>query len=377
MEKKLKVVFVQRFMLHYRIDLLDRINDNKDLELTLLHGRGIKNSKFVNFEGPVTFRHKELKTIQLKSQSKLLLIFPGLFFQLMKSSPDIIIAEGESNMLNNIAIYFYSVLFNRRIVWWGLGLIPGWTESFFQKMYRPFMLLFLKRASYIIGYSEYSRDYYSRFADRNKIVVAYNCLDNEKIDKEIKTCRESALKLKRELNLEDKYIILFVGAFTSPKKIDKLIKAFYEVKAEHPESVLMIVGDGKMRHEFESLTKSLDLKDVIFVGKVIEGVSKYFLMADLFVLPGLGGLSIHHAMIHGLPVISASADGTERDLVKEGQNGFLLKTDTVEELSELIRRFLNDKGMSRKFGLKSREIVDNSINIGNKVKTFLSVCELK
>jgi glycosyltransferase involved in cell wall biosynthesis len=377
MEKKIRVVFVQRFMLHYRVDLYERINDDKSIDLTLLHGRGVMNSKFVNYEGPVSFKHKELKTIQLKTESKLVLLFPGLFFQLIRLSPDIIIAEGESNMLNNIAIYFYSVLFNRKIAWWGLGLIPGWTESVFQKMYRPFMLLFLRRASAIIGYSEYSREYYSRFADINKIVVAYNCLDNEKIDNEIEASRESARKLKKELQLENKYVILFVGAFTSPKRIDKLIKAFYAIKADHPESVLMIVGDGRIRDEFESLVKSLDLKDVIFAGKVIEGVSKYFLVADLFVLPGLGGLSIHHAMIHGLPVISASADGTERDLVKENQNGFLLKTDTVEELTELLRRFLNDKSMSEKFGLKSREIVDNSINIGNKVKTFLSVCKLK
>jgi len=376
MKEKIKVLFVQRFMLHYRIDLLEKINEKENIDLTLIHGRSIKNSKFVNYEGPVSFKHKKLKTIQIHNKINHLVFYPFLFWHLIKQNPDIIVAEGESNMPNNIAIYLYSVLFHKKIVWWGLGLIPGYKETRFQKIYKPLMLLFLKRASAIIGYSEYSRDYYSKYADRNKIVVAHNCLDNEKIDQEIKQCREESEKLKKDLNLNGKFVILFVGAFSRPKRIDKLIKSFQQVKVNYPESVLIIVGDGKLRPEMEALVKSLNVKDVIFSGKIVEGVSKYFLLADLFVLPGLGGLSIHHAMIHSLPVISASADGTERDLVKDGVNGFLLKTETVEELTELIERFLADKTLSKKFGIRSREMVDNVINISNKVKTFQNVCEL-
>jgi glycosyltransferase involved in cell wall biosynthesis len=376
MKEKIKVLFVQRFMLHYRIDLLERINQKQNIDLTLIHGRGIKNSKFVNYEGPVNFKHIKLRTIQIHRKINHLVFCPSLFWHLIKQNPDIIIAEGESNMPNNLAIYCYSVLFHKKIVWWGLGLIPGYKETWFQRIYRPLMLLFLKRASAIIGYSEYSREYYSKYADIKKIVVAHNCLDNEKIDQEIIQYKEASGEFKKDLKLENKFVILFVGAFSRPKKIDKLIRSFQKIKVDYPECVLIIVGDGKLRPELESLVKSLDLAEVFFAGKIVEGVSKYFLSADLFVLPGLGGLSIHHAMIHGLPVISASADGTERDLIKDGVNGFLLKTDTVEELTAIIKKFLADKTLSRKFSIKSREMVDKFINISNMVKTFQDVCEL-
>ena len=370
--KKIKVVFVQRFMLHYRIDLLERISARENIELTLVHGRGIQGSKFVNYKGTVSFAHRQLKTIMYNRGGRGVVFFPSLFRQLRKLNPDVIVAEGESNILNNMIIYLYSVLFHKKIIWWGLGLIPGYSETRFQKMYRPFMLSFLKRSSYIIGYSEYSKSYYSQFADSRKIVVANNCLDNERIDREINECGEDSKMLRKRLKLEDRFIILYVGNFAATKRVDKLIHAYGQVKKNHPESALVIVAGGKDKEIYEEMVSKLGLEDVVFAGKVIEGVSAYFLMADLFVLPGLGGLSIHHAMVHGLPVIAAQADGTERDLIDEGVNGYILKTDTADELAERIEWFLADKPVAAQFGRKSREIVENRININNMVNTFVN-----
>jgi glycosyltransferase involved in cell wall biosynthesis len=134
---------------------------------------------------------------------------------------------------------------------------------------------------------------------------------------------------------------------------------------------MVLIGGGAIENELAEYVASNDIKDIHFAGKVFEGISKYFLMADLFVLPGLGGLSIFEAMVHGLPVISASADGTEVDLIEEGHNGYILKTDEVDELTEKLYIFLRDKEMAKSFGKRSREIVDNKINIKKKVNTFL------
>ena len=63
---------------------------------------------------------------------------------------------------------------------------------------------------------------------------------------------------------------------------------------------------------------------ITLTGKVIDGVSAYFLLGDIFVLPHFGGLSISEAMAHGLPVIATVADGCELDLIEPGGNGFLV-----------------------------------------------------
>jgi glycosyltransferase involved in cell wall biosynthesis len=154
-----------------------------------------------------------------------------------------------------------------------------------------------------------------------------------------------------------------------------LIKSFQAIKTEHPECAMILIGGGAIEDELKEYVATNNIEDIYFAGKIFEGISKYFLLADLFVLPGLGGLSIFEAMVHGLPVISASADGTEVDLIQEGENGYILKTDSVEELSELLSKFLNDKELAPKFGKKSRDIVENKINIEKTVGTFIYAIE--
>ena len=84
--------------------------------------------------------------------------------------------------------------------------------------------------------------------------------------------------------------------------------------------------------------KKSDSKNIFFVGKIIDGISKYFLQSDVFVLPGLGGLAISDAMIHGLPVIAGKADGTEIDLVTN-ETGFLHEELNVDILVEVFITF--------------------------------------
>ncbi len=55
-----------------------------------------------------------------------------------------------------------------------------------------------------------------------------------------------------------------------------------------------------------------------------EALAPWFRKADLFVLPGTGGLALQQAMAYGLPVIAGVADGTQADLVRQS-NGWLLE----------------------------------------------------
>ncbi len=371
----IKVLIIQRVMLHYRIDLIGRIADLPGTDMALIHGKSIKKSKFVNYEGKAKFKHIQLATISHSSNNKHLVAFPFLIFHLIKQRPDVIVTEGESNMLNNIMIYIYSLFSRVKLIWWGLGLIPGYKESLFQRLYRPLMIKFLKRSSYIIGYSSYSKEYYSNFINSDKILIAHNCLDNEKIDNEISEFRNSVKVVKSQYNLNDKFVIIYVGGLQKTKGVDRLIKAYGIIKKKYPETALLIVGESEGKQELQSIIDELKINDIHFTGKQIEEISKYFLSANLFVLPGLGGLSIYHAMVHSLPVISASADGTEKDLIREGFNGYILTNDDIDELVNKIEIFLKNKELSIYMGLNSRKIVDEEINIQKMVSVFQKAIE--
>jgi glycosyltransferase involved in cell wall biosynthesis len=109
--------------------------------------------------------------------------------------------------------------------------------------------------------------------------------------------------------------LLFVGRLQARKRIDALLRACAEL-GTNPR--LLIVGDGPERAALESLAKEI-YPSAEFVGaKHGAELKPYFEQADLFVLPGTGGLAVQEAMSYGLPVIVAKGDGTQDDLSARG-----------------------------------------------------------
>jgi glycosyltransferase involved in cell wall biosynthesis len=101
----------------------------------------------------------------------------------------------------------------------------------------------------------------------------------------------------------------------------------------------------------------------------------YFTEADLFVLPGTGGLAMQEAMSHGLPVIVAQGDGTQDDLVRK-ENGWQIPPDDFEALESTIKDALSDVARLRKMGKESYRIVAEEINIEKMVETFVRALNL-
>jgi glycosyltransferase involved in cell wall biosynthesis len=83
-------------------------------------------------------------------------------------------------------------------------------------------------------------------------------------------------------------------------------------------------------------------------------VGIYFDAAEVYVLPGTGGLGINEAMAHSLPIISGYADGSADDLVIDGENGYRLRENTVEELVDRIGKILDEPETAAKMGRTSR-----------------------
>ena len=92
--------------------------------------------------------------------------------------------------------------------------------------------------------------------------------------------------------------------------------------------------------------------------------------ADLFVLPGTGGLAIQQAMAKGLPVIVAEGDGTQEDLV-DSTNGWLLSSKSVDELATVIEEALGDLKKLRAKGKASFSRVKERYNLHTMVDVFV------
>jgi glycosyltransferase involved in cell wall biosynthesis len=137
---------------------------------------------------------------------------------------------------------------------------------------------------------------------------------------------------------------------------------------------LQIVGDGPATESLKALAARI-YPSAEFVGeKHGSELVPYFQSADIFVLPGTGGLAVQEAMAYGLPVIVAEGDGTQTDLVHPG-NGWIVPPNDPVALQEAIQVSLSDVLRLRKMGDESYRIVCEEVNLEIMVFSFIQAIQ--
>jgi glycosyltransferase involved in cell wall biosynthesis len=165
---------------------------------------------------------------------------------------------------------------------------------------------------------------------------------------------------------QNPYRLLHVGRLVKWKRVDMLMRAFSRVRESYPKAELLVIGTGPEEASLKKLGDDLNLgTSVTFTGGVYDPrvLGQYYMASSLYVLAGMGGLSINEAMCFGLPVLCSICDGTEKVLVREGVNGRYFRDGDEEDLHEKITWCFDHAGQLQQMGLKSMEIIRNEVNI--------------
>lgn len=179
-------------------------------------------------------------------------------------------------------------------------------------------------------------------------------------------------KYKLEINQEEfankgEYKeIIHIGRLVRWKRVDLLLEAVARLKDKHTNCRLTIIGDGPELEHLKEQAKSIGLEKVAnFVGGVYDAkdLGRYMCRADIYVLAGMGGLSINDAMTYELPIICSVCDSTERDLVKDGINGLFFEDGNADDLADKIDKLLSDNELRNQMGKESGRIIREEINI--------------
>lgn len=134
--------------------------------------------------------------------------------------------------------------------------------------------------------------------------------------------------------------ILFSGQLIERKGIDVLLAAFMAASSTCPTLSIRILGGGPMRDQLEAEVPE-DLKNRIeFLGHVEpQHIPPIFAECDAFCLPSRydgWGVVVNEAIGAGMPVIVSDAVGAGHDLVKHGENGYVVKAGDVASLTEAL-----------------------------------------
>lgn len=282
----------------------------------------------------------------------------GLMNWLDTSRPEVLILEANPRYLSSPGAVHWARKHHCGLVGWGLGAPQsnGWKNQLLQNAWRRF----LRQFDVLITYSQQGAEEYTRLGfDSERIFVAPNAV----------SARPAWALPERPAQVAGKKnVILSVGRLQERKCIDNLIYAC----AALPQSLqpdLWIVGAGPEAAHLEEIAAQVYPQTHFWGALYDQDLENLFRQADLFVLPGTGGLAVQQAMAYGLPVIVAEADGTQSNLVK-AQNGWILPPRDLPALTETLKVALSSIPRLRAMGTASFEIVSREVNLETMVIAF-------
>lgn len=269
--------------------------------------------------------------------------------------------------LGSLSTVFH-YLFSRKLFWRKVDVIYlPYTESFSYNAYAVFMLhlvfgmdyvihihggrmeewkpvwptrMFFKHAKKVAGVSHVIVKEYARRSGKNVRYLAPIL----PFEKSFKTKKE--LRIAKGLERYDK-VILFVGSIKPLKAPETLIKAFLGLQAkmnQNPHAALVLAGGGPL---LEGLEKKYNAcPDIIFAGHVVnEDIKDFYQLSDIFVIPSWfegTPIVLLEAMFNKLVCIGSNVRGV-RDILHDGDNGYLFEKNNEEELRDILTKvIIND-----------------------------------
>lgn len=361
MEKN--VLIIQRFYYNFREGFFNYLNDI-EFKFNLINATGSRGK--VKVHDDAAGKSFILKTWYFFI-GKTYVIFPFLFFRLIRLKPNIIVTEGGANTVNNIPVYLYCRLTKCEYIIWDLGKgFVDFGNSILRRIYMRLYLKILQHSKYVYGYNSLSRDYFCSLGiEEKKVIVLNNTIDTRIIQKSRSAYTPLIPEELKDIFNKSYIFLIFVGALVKSKNIERLAEL---MKMLGDKYFLIIVGEGTPEYR-NKLENNFSGTNHIFTGyKRNDALTPYYSLASFSVLPGLGGLSINQAMAYGVPVICKSADGAEKDLVKNDFTGYIYK-DLQDAYNYIVSRTADDW---KRLGKNAKDFLYENHSVEKMMDRFIS-----
>jgi len=283
---------------------------------------------------------------------------PGILAWLEAWRPQALIVEANPRYRSTPGAVRWMHARGLPVLGWGLGAPP--LHGLLGALRRQARQKFLGLLDGMIAYSRRGAEEYRQMGfPAERVFVAPNAA----------APRPVAPPPPRPPGFADRPVALFVGRLQARKRLDHLLRACAALPVEL-QPRLKIVGDGPARADLQALARSVYPQAEFTGARYGVDLESAFAAADLFVLPGTGGLAVQQAMSFGLPVIVAEGDGTQDDLVQPG-NGWRIPENDLQALKAALQAALADATRLRRMGAESYRIVAEEANLERMVGVFI------
>ena len=328
------------------------------------------NAKTFNKDLPKeeTLENFTIKRSHVWFRINLFFVNPGIYFQMMKDSPDVIHTIGIRSFQSFIA----AIIAKKKKIplvisdQGGLTTHPdlnsgGVFKKILYKLQTPMIRFIINNSARISVANEYEKEIFAKMHHTSKIEVIRNG-----INLAMMKTKTNDFKKKYGISLP---FVLFIGRFSKIKGIDVLLRAIKILKdkpgLKNISFVIMGVDFG-FQNQMMQMIDDFGIKEKIHVitNPSRDDVIAAYGESEFLVLPSrweLSPLTPLEGFAFKKPVVSTNVHGIP-STVTNRQNGILVKNEDFHELAEAIMELINDKQKCLEYGLSGYNLVQTECN---------------
>jgi phosphatidylinositol alpha-mannosyltransferase len=161
---------------------------------------------------------------------------------------------------------------------------------------------------------------------------------------------------------DGKVNLLFAGRLDARKNVLGMLEVYARLKANHPDTRLIIVGDGPQRADAHAFCENRNLRDVVFEGIVAaDDLPKYYNSCDIFCAPTIRresfGVVLVEAMACGKPTTGYRNRGYHSVVEGSPLSSFLAEPMDVSGLYRVLEELILDETLRRRMGEEGLKLV--------------------
>ena len=393
----MKVVFLLNGLTHYVIPILNKLNEVNGVEVIAVAANNLSNN--VGTGVYITNKGINFRVVYLEEVDRFYgkTFFKGFKPLLKKESVDVIILGWPFilELVFNPSFLIFLKTFKIKILF---KEIPFQVQPFYDALkfknsgfedenLNSLDKNFLTKINFL--FTALIRRYYYSFVDasinyiensyellktfgvkKENIFISYNSPDTDALF----IAKQKAAELTPIL-FYNTHRLIHVGRLVKWKRVDLLLNAVADLSKSFTSLELLIIGDGPELNSLKLLAEKLSISSkVLFVGAIYDSIelARYFNSGGIYVLGGMGGLSINEAMAFGKPIICSICDGTEKKLVRDGFNGYIFENGNLESLKSKIVELISDNDKIIAFGKNSESIIRDEINLQTVINGYVT-----
>jgi glycosyltransferase involved in cell wall biosynthesis len=358
----------------YRAPLLDRIAALPDVDLTVLYAAETVAGRTWNV--PLSHRAVFLRGVRIPGAERLVRhdypLTPGIVRALGAARPDVVVVSGWSTFAAQSAIAWCRA---KRVPYVLVveshdeGPRPSWRR----RVKGAVVPSVVGQASGILVTGSLARDsMLSRGAAPERVRIFANTVDVEEFEARADRLSGRRPDLRGELGAgATDVVVLCVARLSAEKRIDELCRAV--AGADDPRLMLVVAGEGPDRLTLGRLAEELDIRLTLLGDVAWERIAELYVAADVFALLSereTWAVVVNEACACGLPLVLSDRVGAAHDLLRDGENGALVRAGDIEAAASALRELAADPERRRAQGARSRELA-RDWGYGPSVEGFL------